>query len=437
MRRLRRALVGLALLFTGLVALSVGFKLFGLWRVETARAAFEREVGPLDPASYASPAVRAEENMVAALRELAPAVAPRDAELAKAQSALYDDPSTPLGAAHLARLRERLESSAAVLARVHAAVALPHAVLVSASLREPEVSSRYFPQLLVISNLLAAEVIVALADHDEPRAVRALEALARLVRAWRSASGGLHLDLIARADEARLLQAVRRYVASGQRMELSDRVRIACEAAEVADSFPRTLASEGAWVWGHATEDSRLRSRTTASQRALALLLPVTMRDAEAGTLDAHRETRSLVDRTYVEWRASHGDPDLATPPARGISTPYSYIRRSVGDLSRRALRSEQILRDARVLARASLRLRDRLERGDPARSDLLAPGHRSAVSGAALVVEESPEGGYVLSFAGSQEALEPLLQASDDHSVERSFQLLRWRVVVPKAETE
>lgn len=489
MRTLRRLAIVVGLLFTLLLAFNVGYKLYGIWRLDTARAAFEREVGSLDWESYGSPDVADEENFIAALWALLPNVPTASRELSKVLSARSDDPDRPWSVDELGRLRHHVERSSGLLARAHAAAKLPHASLRLKSPGDPlpvpaddadpaerervrvlaedrkraerhaeeqglkrqwdqrmrgrggtsELTERWgpmemLPYLFAISDLLAAEAIVAIEDGDEARAVESLAVLARLVREVRSASGALVLQMYGDAYERQWLRSVGFYVGRPGELRESDRLLSVCAAIDLPDSFRRALASEGAWIKGRWPNVSLSGGVASIAERILALLLPFTARDAEAGALDAHRETQRLSTRPYVEWRETHEDPDLSTRKALRFGTPYAFLRQTIETMSRQKLRDEQILRDARRLARASLRLRGRLGRGESSLAGLLEPSDRSAISGGELVVEALPDGRHRLTFQGALEALEPLRKLSYGHQLERSFALLSWTVAAPEA---
>ncbi len=433
MRALRVISLLVAGLATLLLAVSVAYKTFAWARVRAERTAWQRDVGSLDFADYATPRLSDGNNALPGLLEAGASVPRLGEEASAALVHFLDRPDLPLDAAAIAALRRAADSGAAAVARAAIAAAQPRASL---GLRQPEdvfgLTER-LGQLQLLEGFLGAEVALAAGEHDEPRALRALAIDARIVEALRAEPTLLPL-IVSIGLEKRYFARTRAYLATAPNASAAGKLLPEIERIARAPGFARGLASEGALVATVSRQpDSRFAPRR-GKDWLLGLLLPVSLHDQEAATLAALRETLGLADSPYVEWRQRFEDPELSRKPAARGSL-YVIVEQALQTPARIQLREEQLLRDTRRLAIAAIRFYSRGNpTGDPeeAGSSTGDTPPRSALSGGPLRWRRNTDGRWQVSFDGAREALEPLRDSTYRRSLDRDLELLVWAPPAP-----
>jgi hypothetical protein len=184
-RRLARGLVLVTVVLTVCVlAASLALRVWGAAHYRAAAERFEQEVGSLDPASYAPPAVPERENAVTWLRRGVAAVFLDGEEEKGFLSRLERVPPSAWSAADVERVRALVERNRPALDLADAARRLPRS---DWSIPYADGNLATLPKLLdgvYFARLAAADARLALRERDFDRLVARVEAVARLARSY-------------------------------------------------------------------------------------------------------------------------------------------------------------------------------------------------------------------------------------------------------------
>lgn len=186
-RRLVRGLVLVTVVLTvcGLAA-SLALRVWGAARYRTAAERFEREVGSLDPASYAPPAVPERDNAVTWLRRGVGAVFLDGEEEKGFVGRLEHVPSSAWSEADVERIRALVDRNRPALDLVDAARMLPRS---DWSIPYADGNAATLPKLLdgvYFARLAAADARLALRERDFDRLVERVASIERLARSYQN-----------------------------------------------------------------------------------------------------------------------------------------------------------------------------------------------------------------------------------------------------------
>jgi hypothetical protein len=401
LRRFRRGLVLLVLVLTLLTLVAaIGVRTYGNVRLREAERQFRHEVGPVDCASYAPPAVPDERNGANLLLGGAQAIVLEgDSATDAVARAIKDPPSSAWSTADLAALRAVLARNVAALNVLRAARDFPEA-----NLRIPyrDGLQAQLPNLLQAiraAKVLRADAALALMDGDLARALEDVETLGIQARAY-SREPILIVHLIGTAIERQQLGAASLALSSAAAdASALRRLRDALQDTDLAAAYRRALAFEAVGA-GQAFRDPAMVQAEIGSsvvwfpsRAALEVVAPL----AAAETLDRMRGWNAAFKGTKldIDRQMALLPEERALLAGRGLAIPnvLNGMYRALGTQSLRRLAAAAI--DLRLEALRTGRY-----------PDALPPQHRGPepLLGAPLRYARAADGSASLEIPGAED---------------------------------
>jgi hypothetical protein len=436
-RALRRAAwAALALVALACLRIALG-KSLGGWVAARERARFEREVGPLDPATLAAPEVADADNAVPAILDAVARIGLGDDE--KALLARVSAEQAP-GAADLAQLDDLRERSRAALDALARAAARP------ASSFGPRTELFHARDLDLVSWLTAARLVAldaerGLAAGEPGRFGTAIATLHGLTVTLRREPLTV-FALVGHAIERIELDLVRTDLARAPASSsLRDLARRLDELRRLPSS---TQVMRGEVVFGHdmlRRTPVVPRATGTVRERIEALLWPWSEGHVEAGYLSGYRDLARLAALPQVSWpptaallRARPGRIRAWLDPIAPLDLYGPWLLPELLELVRRA----QHLESSELLAALAVELAQRsAELGElPDSLAGFAQLGTDAVAGEVPVYRLGSDGAGVLELPTARDLLErERASKADDlrRAHERRLRLTRWHVAPPR----